>query len=52
MGKKYKYIMTGLDFADLEPSDIIIERVDWEYWNGIGWKQEKIFSNLKMVKIL
>lgn len=35
--KKYKYIMSEMDFADLDPSDIEIEKVIWEYWNGSGW---------------
>ena len=34
---KYKYVMTDLDFQSPEPSDIEIEKVAWEYWNGIGW---------------
>jgi hypothetical protein len=36
-GKRYKYIMTDMDFANLEPSDVRIEKVAWEYWNGKGW---------------
>lgn len=39
IGKKFKYIMTDIDFADLEPSDVQIEEVVWEYWNGQGWKK-------------
>ncbi len=35
--KKYRYIMTEMDFADLQPDDIQIEKVIWEYWNGSGW---------------
>lgn len=35
--KQYKYIMSDMDFADLEPSDIRIQGVVWEYWNGLGW---------------
>ncbi len=38
-GKRYKYIMTDMDFASLEPSDIRIEKVAWEYWNGKGWSR-------------
>lgn len=33
----YRYIMSDLDFQTPEPSDIEIERVVWEYWNGVGW---------------
>lgn len=35
--RKYKFIMSEMDFADLEPDDIQIEKVKWEYWNGTGW---------------
>ncbi len=35
--KKYKFMMTDVDFADLKPGDIEIEKVVWEYWNGSGW---------------
>lgn len=35
--KRYKFMMTALDFADLQPDDIQIEKVKWEYWNGSGW---------------
>ncbi|MDR1240832.1 MAG: hypothetical protein LBK29_03070 [Oscillospiraceae bacterium] len=49
---KYKMIMSDIDFADMTPSDITIERVNWEYWNGKGWAKisflnensEKIFK--------
>ncbi len=34
---RYKYIMTDLDFQNPEPTDIEIEKVSWEYWNGVGW---------------
>lgn len=37
--KKYKHIMSEMDFADLKPDDIEIERVIWEYWNGSGWSR-------------
>lgn len=37
--KKYKYIMSEMDFADLQPDDIEIEDVIWEYWNGSGWSR-------------
>lgn len=36
-GVKYKFIMSDMDFADIEPDDIEIEQVKWEYWNGTGW---------------
>ncbi len=35
--RNYKSIMSEMDFADLEPDDIEIEKVKWEYWNGSGW---------------
>ncbi len=35
--KKYKFMMSALDFADIEPDNIQIEKVKWEYWNGTGW---------------
>lgn len=37
--RRFKYVMTDIDFADLEPSDMQIEEVIWEYWNGQGWKK-------------
>lgn len=40
--KKFKYIMTDIDFKDLEPYDIQIEEVVWEYWNGKGWAKLKV----------
>ncbi len=40
--KRFKYIMTDIDFADLEPSDVQIEEVVWEYWNGKGWAKLKV----------
>lgn len=40
-GTKYKFIMSDMDFADLEPDDIQIEEVLWEYWNGSGWAKLK-----------
>lgn len=36
-GKRYKSIMTDTDFADLQPDDIEIQGLIWEYWNGTGW---------------
>lgn len=29
--------MTDTDFADLQPDDIEIQGLIWEYWNGTGW---------------
>lgn len=40
--KKYKYIMSEMDFADLQPDDVEIEHVIWEYWNGSGWARLNI----------
>lgn len=34
---KYKYLMTDMDFQSPDPVDIEIEKVVWEYWNGVGW---------------
>jgi hypothetical protein len=39
--KKYKLIMSDLDFSDIEPADVYIKRVVWEYWNGKGWAKLK-----------
>lgn len=36
-GKKYKMVMSEYDFADMQPNTIEIEKVVWEYWNGLGW---------------
>jgi len=36
-GKRYKSVMNESDFGDMEPDDIKIEGVKWEYWNGSGW---------------
>ncbi|BED93079.1 MAG: baseplate J/gp47 family protein [Candidatus Paraimprobicoccus trichonymphae] len=33
----YRAVMSDLDFAEAEPSNVEIERVTWEYWNGLGW---------------
>lgn len=42
--KNYKMIMSDMDFAESEPSDIKIESVVWEYWKGNSW------TSLNMVK--
>lgn len=42
MRKRFKYVMTDIDFADLEPSDMKIGSVVWEYWNGLGWSHLKV----------
>lgn len=34
---KYKYVMSEIDFNEPDPADIEIEKVVWEYWNGVGW---------------
>lgn len=36
---RYKLIMTDMDFDTKEESDVEIERVVWEYWNGEGWSR-------------
>lgn len=33
----YRSIMTREDFATVQERDVRIERVLWEYWNGLGW---------------
>ena len=35
--KNYKMIMSDIDFAESEPTDIKILSVSWEYWNGNAW---------------
>lgn len=40
---RYRYIMTEVDFKKPDESDIELERVEWEYWNGIGWA--KLYSD-------
>ena len=44
-GTRYKSIMRDVDFADLEPGDIKIEKVKWEYWNGSGWAKLELLNN-------
>lgn len=44
-GVRYKFIMSDMDFADLEPDDIQIEEVIWEYWSGSGWAKLKMESS-------
>ncbi len=34
---RYKFLMRKADFEDQKPTDIEIDRVVWEYWNGVGW---------------
>ncbi len=34
---QYRSIMTREDFASSRERDVRIERVLWEYWNGLGW---------------
>lgn len=34
---RYKFLMKKTDFEEQKPSDIEIDRVIWEYWNGVGW---------------
>lgn len=33
----YRGLMTDEDFAAPQEKDVYIERVLWEYWNGLGW---------------
>ncbi|MDR1364948.1 MAG: hypothetical protein LBJ32_04935, partial [Oscillospiraceae bacterium] len=42
---KYKFIMSDMDFSNMEPYDITIEKVMWEYWNGSGWAKLNFLSN-------
>ncbi|GMB10855.1 MAG: baseplate J/gp47 family protein [Candidatus Improbicoccus devescovinae] len=39
--QNFKSIMSDLDFAEIEPADVSIDQVDWEYWNGLGWAKIK-----------
>ncbi len=34
---RYRSIMTEDDFPKVRERDVYIERVIWEYWNGLGW---------------
>lgn len=34
---RYRSLMTEEDFAAPKERDVRIERVQWEYWNGLGW---------------
>lgn len=34
---QYRSIMTREDFDTVRERDVQIERVLWEYWNGLGW---------------
>jgi len=39
--KKYRLIMSEMDFTESEPVDISIENVVWEYWKGNAWARLK-----------
>ena len=43
--RHYKSIMGPSDFAEMQPSDISIEEVVWEYWNGNGWSRLNVNEN-------
>ena len=34
---QYRSIMSRSDFAVVQERDVRVERVLWEYWNGLGW---------------
>ena len=34
---QYRSFMTEEDFGTVREQDVVIERVLWEYWNGLGW---------------
>lgn len=34
---QYRNFMTEEDFVTVREQDVVIERVLWEYWNGLGW---------------
>lgn len=34
---QYRSFMTEEDFGTVREQDVLIERVLWEYWNGLGW---------------
>lgn len=36
-GTQYRSFMTEEDFGTVQEQDVVIERVLWEYWNGLGW---------------
>lgn len=36
-GTQYRSFMTEEDFGTVREQDVVIERVLWEYWNGLGW---------------
>jgi len=40
---RYRYIMSEIDFQKEDLREASIEKVEWEYWNGNGWK--KLFKN-------
>ena len=41
-GHKYKMIMNETDFGNMDPGDMKIESVLWEYWNGKGWARLEV----------
>lgn len=41
-GHKYKMVMNETDFEDMKSSDMKIEDVKWEYWNGKGWARLEV----------
>ena len=45
--RNYKMIMSDMDFAESEPSDISIESVVWEYWKGNAWTSLKAINGSK-----
>ena len=45
--KNYKMIMSDMDFAESEPSDINIESVVWEYFKGNAWVSLKTENGSK-----
>ena len=45
--KNYKMIMSDMDFAESEPSDINIESVVWEYFKGNAWASLKTENGSK-----
>jgi len=34
---RYRSLMTEEDFGTIREQDVQIDRVLWEYWNGLGW---------------
>ncbi len=38
----HKYIVEKTDYTKIEPDEIYISKVHWEYWNGVGWTRLEV----------